>query len=145
MIHPIAVIAIVTTIYLSSVETTQNNFLVHDALGQSSDSNTKQVNDTRMTPVMMESVRVHLKNADKAVMNGNTTLALEQMNLAQMQLSAMSMKIMGKMNESQAMQFMKGSGETSKINTVPDNCIILKDGTLECRDSLTNSYSFITP
>jgi hypothetical protein len=27
-------------------------------------------------------------------------------------------------------------------NSVPDNCIILKGGVLECRDSLTQSISF---
>jgi hypothetical protein len=74
---------------------------------------------------------------------GNPGIALEQMNLAQMQLSMIGMKKMGVMNQSQAMQFMKGS--TANMKAVPENCIILNDGTLECKDSLTNSYSFTTP
>jgi len=96
-----------------------------------------------MSSVMMESVRMHLKAADNAMSRGNAGIALEQMNLAQMQLSMIGMKKMGVMNESQAMQFMKGS--TANMKAVPENCIILNDGTLECKDSLTNSYSFTTP
>ena len=37
-----------------------------------------------MSSVMMESVRMHLKAADKAMSGGNPGIALEQMNLAQM-------------------------------------------------------------
>ena len=96
-----------------------------------------------MSSVMMESVRMHLKAADNAMSRGNAGIALEQMNLAQMQLSMIGMKKMGVMNESQAMQFMKGS--TANMKAVPENCIILNDGTLECKDSLTNSYSFTSP
>ena len=96
-----------------------------------------------MSSVMMESVRMHLKAADNAMSRGNAGIALEQMNLAQMQLSMIGMKKMGVMNQSQAMQFMKGS--TANMKAVPENCIILNDGTLECKDSLTNSYSFTTP
>ncbi|MFZ0326207.1 MAG: hypothetical protein WAL66_02785 [Nitrososphaeraceae archaeon] len=98
--------------------------------------------NTNMSSVMMESVRMHLKAADKAMSAGNASAALEQMNMAQMQISVMGMKNMGVMNQSQAMQFMKGNPTSMRV--VPENCIILNDGTLECRDSLTNSYSFIT-
>jgi hypothetical protein len=53
------------------------------------------------------------------------------------------MKTMGTVNVAQAMQLMKitGTGISSKCS-VPDNCIILKGGVLECRDSLTQSISF---
>jgi hypothetical protein len=95
-----------------------------------------------MSSVMMESVRMHLKAADKAMSAGNASAALEQMNMARMQISVMGMKNMGVMNQSQAMQFMEGNPTSMKV--VPENCIILNDGTLECRDSLTNSYSFLT-
>jgi hypothetical protein len=97
---------------------------------------------TSMSSVMMESVRMHLKAADKAMSAGNASAALEQMNMARMQISVMGMKNMGVMNQSQAMQFMEGNPTSMKV--VPENCIILNDGTLECRDSLTNSYSFLT-
>ena len=97
---------------------------------------------TSMSSVMMESVRMHLKAADKAMSAGNASAALGQMNMARMQISVMGMKNMGVMNQSQAMQFMEGNPTSMKV--VPENCIILNDGTLECRDSLTNSYSFLT-
>ena len=97
---------------------------------------------TSMSSVMMESVRMHLKAVDKAMSAGNASAALEQMNMARMQISVMGMKNMGVMNQSQAMQFMEGNPTSMKV--VPENCIILNDGTLECRDSLTNSYSFLT-
>lgn len=103
----------------------------------------KNANTTSISSVIMESVRMHLKAADKAMSAGNASAALEQMNMAQMQLSVMGMKNMGVMNQSQAMQIMKGNPTSMRV--VPENCIILNDGTLECRDSLTNSYSFITP
>ena len=38
---------------------------------------------------------------------------------------------MGIMNQSQAMQFMKGG--TSNMKGVPENCIILNDGTLSVK------------
>jgi len=53
------------------------------------------------------------------------------------------MKTMGTLDVAQAMQLMKastGAGAYGK-SSVPDNCIILKGGVLECRDSLTQSIS----
>ena len=97
--------------------------------------------NTNMSSVMMESVRMHLKAADKAMSAGNASAALEQMNTARMQISVMGMKNMGVMNQSQAMQFMKGNPTSMRV--VPENCIILNDGTLECRDSLTNKSSVV--
>jgi hypothetical protein len=55
----------------------------------------------------------------------------------------LGMKTMGTVDMAQAMQLMKstGTGLSSK-SSVPDNCIILNSGVLECRDSLTQSVSF---
>ena len=74
---------------------------------------------------MMESVRMHLMAADNAMSAGNVSAALEQMNMARMQISVMGMKNMGVMNHSQAMQFMEGNPTSVKV--VPKNCIILND------------------
>src|SRR5215467_6976904 len=93
--------------------------------------------NTSMSSVMMESARMHLRAADKAMSAGNASAAMEQMNMARMQIAVMGMKNMGVMNQSQAMQFMEGKPTSMKV--VPENCIVLNDGTLECRDSLTNS------
>jgi hypothetical protein len=55
------------------------------------------------------------------------------------------MKNMGTMNEQQVKEFMKGGASTPNMNAVPENCIVLNGGVLRCRDSLTQSYSFLTP
>src|SRR5215831_10256905 len=78
-----------------------------------------------MSSVMMESARMHLKAADKAMSAGNAGAALEQMNMARMQIAVMGMKNMGVMNQSQAMQFMEGN--PTNMRAVPENCIILND------------------
>ena len=60
----------------------------------------------------------------------------------------LGMKDMGTLNETQAMKFMQGKFsyeihalERSITKKVPDNCIIIRGGVLECRDILTGSYS----
>ena len=75
------------------------------------------------------------------------------MNLAYLQLSMLGMKNMGTMNEMQMMKFMQSgekrssspspspSSSDSKMMMVPDNCIIIQGGVLQCRDILTGSYS----
>jgi hypothetical protein len=61
--------------------------------------------------------------------------------MAQLQVLALGMKSMGTVNMTQAMQLMKSTGHGAFSNSVPDNCIILKGGVLECRDSLTQAIS----
>jgi hypothetical protein len=136
--YPQATVCAVATLFI--VGATTMTILAIPVLAQ---QNMAAIKNGSMSSVMMESVRMHLKTADKALSTGNFSNALEQMNLAQMQLSVMGMKNMGTMNQSQAMGFMKGGA--TNIKTIPENCIILNDGSLECKDSLTNSYSFTTP
>ena len=100
---------------------------------------------SNMSSSMIESARMHIRAADKALASGNATGALDQVNFAQMQLSMMGMKNMGTMNEQQVKEFMKGGALTPNMNAVPENCIVLNGGVLRCRDSLTQSYSFLTP
>ena len=104
-----------------------------------------QTNSNNMSSSMIESARMHIRAADKALASGNATGALDQVNFAQMQLSMMGMKNMGTMNEQQVKEFMKGGVSTPNMNAVPENCIVLNGGVLRCRDSLTQSYSFLTP
>jgi len=104
-----------------------------------------QTNSNNMSSSMIESARMHIRAADKALASGNATGALDQVNFAQMQLSMMGMKNMGTMNEQQVKEFMKGGALTPNMNAVPENCIVLNGGVLRCRDSLTQSYSFLTP
>ena len=51
--------------------------------------------NTNMSSVMMESVRMHLKAADKAMSSGNARAALEQMNMARMQISVTGNEVHG--------------------------------------------------
>jgi hypothetical protein len=96
-----------------------------------------------MTDAMVILARFHLKAADTALANGNSTEALHQLTLSQLQVLMLGMKTMGTVDMAQAMQLMRstGTGLSSK-SSVPDNCIILNGGVLECRDSLTQSVSF---
>jgi hypothetical protein len=96
-----------------------------------------------MTSAMVNLAKFHLKAAETALANGNNTAALNQLTLAQLQVLMLRMKPMGNVDMAQAMQFIKGTGSvTAETSSVADNCIILKGGVLECRDSLTQSISF---
>ncbi len=95
-----------------------------------------------MTSAMVMLARFHLKAADTELANGNNTAALNELTMAQLQVLALGMKPMGTVDMAQAMQFMKSTGHGAfSSNSVPDNCIILKGGVLECRDSLTQTIS----
>jgi hypothetical protein len=65
-----------------------------------------------------------------------------RLTLAQLQVLMLGMKPMGTVDMAQAMQLLKSTGSVTSGSSVPDNCIILKGGVLECRDSLTRSISF---
>jgi hypothetical protein len=103
--------------------------------------NNIDTNKKSMDIAMAELAKLHLTAADQALMRGNTTAAFNQMNLAYLQFSMLGMKDMGTLNETQAMKLMQGGGIGSGAKTVPDNCIIIHGGILECRDILTGSYS----
>jgi hypothetical protein len=76
--------------------------------------------------------------ADQAIMNGNTKAVFNHLNLVQLQLSMSDMKTAGTLNETQAMDFMKGGGgvgtaATSNMKVASDFYIIYNDGKLQCR------------
>jgi hypothetical protein len=124
---------VISVLVVSIVE----GFAIHPVYAQTNTSN------GNMTDAMVILARFHLKAADTALANGNNTAALNELTLAQLQVLMFGMKTMGTLDVAQAMQLMKqtGGGALSK-SSVPDNCIILKGGVLECRDSLTQSISF---
>jgi hypothetical protein len=114
------------------------------------DNNNSNNNLTKSTMdlAMSELARIHLMAANEALIKGNTTAAFSQMNLAYLQLSMLGMKDMGRMNETQMMKFMQSGAEQSSSPSssaskmmVPENCIIIQGGVLQCRDILTGSYS----
>jgi|SRR6476660_4332058 len=131
----IAMIAIIAAFWFVVVA---SSFSIYPVYAQTSGG-------SNMSSSMIESARMHIRAADKALASGNATGALDQVNFAQMQLSMMGMKNMGTMNEQQVKEFMKGGASTPNMNAVPENCIVLNGGVLRCRDSLTQSYSFLTP
>jgi len=125
---------VISALVVSMVE----GFAIHPVYAQ---TNTSNGNMTSATVIL---ARFHLKAADTALANGNNTAALNDLTLAQLQVLMLGMKSMGTVDVAQAMQLMKGTGgagSASNNSSVPDNCIILKGGVLECRDSLTQSIS----
>ena len=100
--------------------------------------------NSNMTSAMIASARMHLMDANKALMTGNSTAALEQLNLAQLQISMMGMKKMTTLNQTQAMDFMTRGNLSGMLDPkmIPENCILLNTGVLQCRDSLTQTISF---
>jgi hypothetical protein len=141
-------LAILVSVMLISIlaTTIPKNDSVYSVSAQVNNSN--NTNSTSMNFAMDELAKLHLMIADRALTKGNTTEAFNQMNLAYLQLSMLGMKDMGTLNETQAMKFMQGRSsyeihalEPSNTKMVPDNCIIIRGGVLECRDILTGSYS----
>jgi hypothetical protein len=113
-------------------------------------SNNNNATKNTMDLAMSELARIHLIAANQALMRGDTTAAFSQMNLAYLQFSMLEMKDMGRMNETQMMKFMQSGPERSSSASpsssgskmmVPENCIIIQGGVLQCRDILTGSYS----
>jgi hypothetical protein len=105
-----------------------------------------QTNSNNMSSSMIESARMHIRAADKALASGNATGALDQVTFAQMQLSMMGMKNMGTMNEQQVKEFMKGGGSGNNstssrgggasapnMDSLPEDCLFGDDGMLQCR------------
>ena len=143
-------LSIVVSVVLISilVTTIPQNDSVYSVSAQVNNSN--NTNSTSMNFAMEELAKLHLMIADRALKKGNSTEAFNQMNLAYLQLSMLGMKDMGTLNQTQAMKCVRtsyemcdvqGGGVALDSKMVPDNCIIIQGGALECRDILTGSYS----
>jgi DNA-binding protein Fis len=93
---------------------------------------TAQTTDTEnMTAPMMESARFHLKAADELLMKGDTNAALDQINLAEIQLSLLNMGFQEtSMNQTQAMEFIIGGSLSS--TRMAANCIIDSQAMVRC-------------
>jgi hypothetical protein len=88
-------------------------------------------NSGNMTIPMMESARFHLKAADRLLMDGNTEAALDQINLAEIQLSLLNMDPQEiSVNQTQAMEFIIG-GSLSSMRMAA-NCIIDNQAMVRC-------------
>lgn len=84
-----------------------------------------------MTAPMMESARFHLKAADALLVKGDITAALDQTNLAEMQLSLLNMGSQEtSMNPTQATEFITGGSLSSA--RMAANCIIDNQAMVRC-------------
>jgi DNA-binding protein Fis len=84
-----------------------------------------------MTAPMMESTSFHLRAADRLLMEGNTDSALDQINLAEIQLSLLNMDSQEtSTNQTQAMEFIIG-GSLSSMRMAA-NCIIDIQAMVRC-------------
>ena len=88
-------------------------------------------NSGNMTTPMMESTSFHLKAADRLLMDGNTEAALDQINLAEIQLSLLNMDPQEiSVNQTQAMELIIG-GSLSSMRMAA-NCIIDNQAMVRC-------------
>jgi hypothetical protein len=84
-----------------------------------------------MTSPMIESTRFHLKAADGLLIEGNTAAALDQINLAEIQLSLLNMGSQETtLNQKGAMEFIIG-GSLSSMKMAA-NCIIDSQAMVSC-------------
>jgi hypothetical protein len=74
-----------------------------------------------MTAPMMESASFHLRTANRLLMDGNTEAALDQINLAEIQLSLLNMDSQEtSINQTQVMEFVIG-GSLSSMRTAANS------------------------
>src|SRR5918912_2570472 len=144
----IKILSISAAVLLFIITSTDTSRVVIYPVSAQMDNNSSNVTNSNnnaakntMDLAMSELARIHLMAANEALMKGNTTAAFSQMNLAYLQLSMLGMKDMGRMNETQMMKFMQSGAEQSSSPSsssaskmmVPENCIIIQGGVLECR------------
>lgn len=84
-----------------------------------------------MTTPMMESASFHLKVADRLLMNGNTETAIDQVNLAEIQLALLNMDSQESLtNQTQAVEFITGCSLSSL--KMAANCIVDNRAMVRC-------------
>jgi hypothetical protein len=147
----IKILSISVAVLLLTIASTETSKVVIYPVSAQMDSNSNNnVTKSTMDLAMSELARIHLIAANEALMKGDTTAAFSQMNLAYLQFSMLEMKDMSRLNEMQMMKFMQSGTEQPSSSSssssaskmmVPENCIIIQGGVLQCRDILTGSYS----
>ena len=139
----------VAVLLFTMTSTDTSRIVIYPVSAQMDNSSNDNATKSTMDLAMSELARIHLIAANEALMKGDTTTAFSQMNLAYLQFSMLEMKDMGRLNETQMMKFMQSGTEQSSTPSsssaskmmVPENCIIIQGGILQCRDILTGSYS----
>ncbi len=98
---------------------------------RSTSAQTSPTSPGNMTAPMMESTSFHLRAADRLLMEGNTDAALDQINLAEIQLSLLNMDSQEtSTDQTQAMEFIIG-GSLSSMRMAA-NCIIDIQAMVRC-------------
>jgi hypothetical protein len=148
MLIKILSISVAVLLLFTITSTYRSRVVIYPVSAQMDNNSNNNATKSTMDLAMSELARIHLTAANEALMKGNTTDAFSQMNLAYLQLSMLAMKDMGRMNETQMMKFMQSGAQQSSSPSassankmVPENCIIIQGGVLQCRDVLTGSYS----
>jgi hypothetical protein len=102
--------------------------IVRSALAQTASTSSGSMN---MTTPMMESASFHLRTADRLLMDGYIDAALDQVNLAEIQLSLLNMGTQEtSTNQTQALEFVVG-GSLLGLKMAA-NCIIDKQAMVRC-------------
>jgi hypothetical protein len=102
--------------------------IIHSTVAQTSPTSSGNMN---MTAPMMESASFHLEAADRLLMDGNTDAALDQINLAEIQLSLLNMGPRETLtNQTQTIEFVIG-GSLSSMRMAA-NCIIDNQAMVRC-------------
>jgi DNA-binding protein Fis len=98
---------------------------------RSTSAQTSPTSPGNMTAPMMESTSFHLRAADRLLIEGNTDAALDQINLAEIQLSLLNMDSQEtSTNQTQAKEFIIG-GSLSSMRMAA-NCIIDIQAMVRC-------------
>ena len=117
----------ITVLLIGSVISVSNNeftAIIPQATAQATSTG-------NMTAPMMESARFHLKAADALLVKGDITTALDQTNLAEIQLSLLNMGSQEtSMNPTQATEFIIGGSLSS--TRMAAKCIIDNQGMTRC-------------
>jgi hypothetical protein len=86
-----------------------------------------------MTAPMLESASFHLEAANASILEGDVITALNQIKLAEMQLSLLNMGSEGtSMNPTQAIEFITGGSLSSA--RMGANCIIDNEAMVRCME-----------
>lgn len=111
-----------------TMELEGNGLVIIRSLAQTSPTSSENMN---MTVPMMESASFHLKAADRLLMDGNTDAALDQVNLAEIQLALLKIDSPETLaNQTQAAEFVVG-GSLSSMKMAA-NCIIDNQAMVRC-------------
>ena len=94
-----------------------------------------------MTTSMMESASFHLKADDRLLMNGNREAALDQVNLAEIQLALLNMGSQeASTNQTQAVEFITG-GSLSSLKMAQTVLLTIEQWFVVCNNKISDTIN----